>query len=342
MIKYLGSKKKLLDAIYDATLDGFDGEPQTIIDLFSGTSRVGHHFKSKGHRVISNDLSAYGKVLAECLVVANKEDVTEEAQKWIKHYNDTQGVFNGYFTDTFCSQSRFFQPKNGKKVDYIREDIEKQNFDPILKSVLLTSLMLAADKVDSTCGVQMAYLKKWAKRSNNDLVLKMPDILPKSAFGECEAHQADAIEISKTLKGDVAYLDPPYNQHKYLGNYHIWESLVLWDKPEVYGVACKRVDVKTSKSDFNRKREACKAMEKVIDNCAKNVKRIVVSFNNEGYISRQEMINMLSKHGKTIFYTIEYDRYVGARIGIYNNKGQKTGTVGDTKNEEYIFVTDVK
>jgi adenine-specific DNA-methyltransferase len=341
MIKYLGSKKKLLDIIYEATLDGFDGQVESVIDLFSGTSRVGHHFKSKGHRVISNDLSAYGKVLADCLVVANKEEIEEEAQKWIDHYNASGGELDGYFTDTFCRQSRFFQPKNGKRVDYIREDIEKQNFDPILKSVLVTSLMLAADKVDSTCGVQMAYLKRWAKRSDNDLVMKMPSILESSAYGECEAHQGDALKMSETLKADVAYLDPPYNQHSYLGNYHVWESLCLWDKPEFYGVACKRTDVRTRKSDFNKKREACNAMQKVIDNCAKNVKRIVVSFNNEGYIMQKEMLEMLNKHGKTIVHTIDYDRYVGAKIGIHNNKGQKVGTVGKTKNKEYIFVTDI-
>lgn len=341
MIKYLGSKKKLLEEIYKATLDGFDGEVESVIDLFSGTSRVGHHFKTKGHRVIANDLSAYGKVLADALVVADKETIQDEAQKWIDHYNKNKGTLDGYFTDTFCRKSRFFQEKNGKRVDYIREDIEKRDFDPILKSVLLTSLMLAADKVDSTCGVQMAYLKKWAKRSDKDLEMKMPALTDASSFGSSESHQGDALEKSKTLKADVAYLDPPYNQHSYLGNYHIWESLVKWDKPEVYGIACKRVDVKTRKSDFNKKREAEVAMEKVIDNCAKNVKRIVVSFNDEGYISKDKMISLLEKHGDTKVITIEYQRYIGSQIGIHNKKGEKVGEKGKKKNNEFIFVTDV-
>ena len=341
MIKYLGSKKKLLDNIYEATIDGFDGDVESVIDLFSGTSRVGNHFKQKGHRVISNDLSAYGKTLAEALVVADKSAIEAEAQKWIDHYNTTAGELDGYFTDTFCRQSRFFQEKNGKRVDYIREDIEKRDFDPILKSVLLTSLMLAADKVDSTCGVQMAYLKKWAKRSENDLEMKMPLLTNESQYGASEAHQGDALEKSKSLKADVAYLDPPYNQHSYLGNYHVWESLCKWDKPEVYGVACKRVDVKTRKSDFNRKREAVKAMETVIDNCAANVKRIVVSFNDEGYISKQEMIGLLEKHGQTKVITIQYQRYIGSQIGIHNKKGEKVGKKGKKQNNEFIFVTDI-
>lgn len=341
MIKYLGSKKNLLDDIYQASIDGFNGTPETVIDMFSGTSRVGHHFKSKGHRVISNDFSEYGKVLAEGLVVADKEKYQADAKKWVDHYNKNAGSLSGYFTDTFCVQSRFFKPKNGEKVDWIREDIEKQNFNPILKSVLLTSLMLAADKVDSTCGVQMAYVKKWASRAENDLEMKVPLLLPASKYGLCEAHKEDAGIISANLKADIAYLDPPYNQHSYLGNYHIWESLCLWDKPKFYGVACKREDVKTRKSSFNRKREALGAMDKTVSNCANNVKRIVTSFNDEGYISKQEMLALLNKYGKTTVKTINYQRYIGAKIGIHNQQGQKVGKVKSTTNHEFIYITDI-
>jgi adenine-specific DNA-methyltransferase len=342
MIKYLGSKLKLLDNIYEATLNGFDGEIESVIDLFSGTSRVGHRFKASGHRVISNDLSEYGKVLAEALVVADFETHGAEAQKWIDYYNNTTNTLDGYFTNTFCVESRFFKPKNGKRVDWIREDIEKQNFEPILKSVLLTSLMLAADKVDSTCGVQMAYVKKWAKRADKDLVMKLPLLLPATQYGLCEAHKGDAMEKSKLLKADVAYLDPPYNQHSYLGNYHIWESLCLWDKPSYYGVACKREDVRTRKSLFNRKREALQAMSDTVENCAKNVKRMVVSFNDEGYISKEEMVDLLEKYGPTKVHTINYQRYVGAKIGIHDNKGNKVGKVKKTTNNEFIYVTDIQ
>ena len=341
MIKYLGSKKKLLEDIHEASIDGFPGNPKTVIDMFSGTSRVGHYFKSKGYRVISNDFSEYGKVLAEGLVVADKEKYYDDAKKWVDHYNTNAGTLSGYFTNTFCIQSRFFKPKNGEKVDWIREDIESQNFDPILKSVLLTSLMLAADKVDSTCGVQMAYIKKWAARADKDLVLQVPLLLSASKHGLCEAHKADAGIISENLKADIAYLDPPYNQHSYLGNYHIWEALCLWDKPAFYGVACKREDVKTRKSSFNRKREALGAMEKTVANCAKNVKRIVTSFNDEGYISKQEMLSLLNKYGKTTVKTINYKRYIGAKIGIHNKQGKKVGKVKSTTNHEFIYITDV-
>ena len=73
--------------------------------------------------------------------------------------------------------------------------------------------------------------------------------------GAGSALQLDALECAKQGEYDVAYIDPPYNQHKYMNNYHVWESLVRWDKPEVYGVACKRVDcraISTARSTPSR------------------------------------------------------------------------------------------
>ena len=134
----------------------------------------------------------------------------------------------------------------------------------------------------------------------------------------------------------MTYLDPPYNQHKYLGNYHIWESLVLWDKPEVYGVACKRIDCKTRKSIFNSKPRFHDAMRQVIDNLKSPY--LVVSFNNEGYITQEEMEALLSPKGHLQTIICDYKRYVGAQIGIHNPQGKRVGEVSHLKNKEFIFV----
>src|SRR5262249_1517903 len=158
----------------------------------------------------------------------------------IREFNTMRGS-PGYFTETFCIRSRFFQPKNGARIDAIREDIERKGLEPELKAIVLTSLMEAADRVDSTTGVQMAYLKDWAPRAYNDLELRLPKLAPKAKCGRGEAYLSDALEAAQRFEVDVVYLDPPYNQHSYLGNYHVWESLVRWDKPAVYGVACKRI-----------------------------------------------------------------------------------------------------
>lgn len=333
MIKYLGSKRTLLSVIGQVV----DSLPDTcsVVDLFSGTSRVGHHLKGKGYRVHANDHNAYAAILARCYVQADRDSVLDDAERLIAELNGLPGV-PGYFTETFCERSRFFQPRNGERVDSMRAAIAAKGLEPELEAVLLVALMEAADRVDSTTGVQMAYLKQWAKRAHNDIKLRMPDVLPQARHGKGSAHQLDAVEALGVLQADVAYLDPPYNQHKYLGNYHIWESLVLWDKPDVYGVACKRIDCRSRASDFNFRGEAARAMQAVIDGA--QCKYLVVSFSNEGYFSRSQMERMLAKRGEIVVLERDFKRYVGAQIGIHNPQGERVGEVSHLRNVEYIYV----
>jgi adenine-specific DNA-methyltransferase len=332
VIKYIGSKRTLLPVVLRAVRAA--PEARSVLDLFSGTSRVGHALKALGYRVIANDHNAYAHALAICYVQADKEDVFEDAERLVKEFNALRGKA-GYFTETFCLRSRYIQPKNGERIDAIREAIELKGLGPELKAVVLVSLMEAADRVDSTTGLQMAYLKKWAPRSYSDLQLRVPRLLPRARSGRGEAHCLEALEAARLLTADVAYLDPPYNQHSYLGNYHVWETLVRWDKPEVYGVACKRIDCRQRKSVFNLKRESHAAMAELIRTARARV--LVVSFNNEGYFTRQEMEALLATRGEVSVIEKDYKRYVGAQIGIYNPAGEKVGQVGHLRNKEYVY-----
>ena len=334
MIKYLGSKRTLLPAIV-GVVQSLGHDVRTAIDLFSGTSRVGHALKSAGFQVFSNDINAYAHTIATCYVQADAETVGRSVQALIDEFNGMSGS-PGYFTETFCEKSRFFQPKNGARVDAIREAIERKSLDPELKAVLLVSLMEAADRVDSTTGLQMAYLKQWAPRAHNDLELRLPALLPQSPHGKGKAVHLDALAAAKELKADVAYIDPPYNQHSYLANYHIWESLVRWDKPEVYGIACKRVDVRERTSPYNSKRTCHAAMAELLSSL--RARYLVVSFNNEGFISRESMERLLSEYGRVTTFEHDFKRYVGAQIGIYNPSGKKVGAVSHLKNKEFLYV----
>lgn len=306
-----------------------------MADLFSGTSRVGHALKREGYVLRSNDLNKYAHTLAKCYVEADSSEVQDEAIRLIQHLNAIEGRA-GYITENYCHKSRFFQPHNGERIDAIREEIERLDLDPILKSVCLTSLMEAADRIDSTTGVQMAYLKSWASRSFNNLELRVPSLTDRGTNEKSTAYNSDALEIASELDVDCVYLDPPYNQHSYLGNYHIWETLVEWDKPSLYGVAMKRVDCKEKKSVFNSKRLAEQAFtDLVMETKSPN---IVISFNNEGYIDRSYMEEMLSSKGHVLVVEVPYKRYVGAQIGIYNPSGNLVGEVSHLKNKEYIYL----
>lgn len=329
MIKYLGSKRLLTGHILEA-VTGF-GAAATVLDLFSGTSRVGHALKRAGYSVVANDHNAFAHTLARCYVEADAGALLPAAERLIAELDRVPGE-PGWFTCTYCERSRFFQPANGARVDAIRQRIAALSLDPVMEAVALTSLLEAADRVDSTTGVQMAYLKEWAKRSFEPLRLRVPTLLP----GPGEAHRLEAAEAVRELAADVAYVDPPYNQHSYLGNYHIWESLVLWDKPEVYGVACKRIDCRERRSRFNSRRAMRDALADVLANV--RARHLVVSFSDEGFVSRVDLEAMLATRGEVEVREFGHKRYVGAQIGIHNPAGERVGTVGRLRNTEHLFV----
>lgn len=333
MIKYIGSKRLLLPLLTEV-IDGLP-EVRTVLDLFSGTARVGHALKRQGRRVLANDHNAYAATLARCYVAADHEEVFETATALIADLNRLPGR-PGYFTETFCLEGRYFQPHNGERIDAIRDEIARLCLPPELEAVVLVSLMEAADRVDSTTGVQMAYLKEWAPRSRRTLELRMPDVLPRARQGKGEAWQLDALEASQALEADLAYLDPPYNQHKYLGNYHIWETLVRWDRPEVYGTARKRVDCRTRRSAFNSRAEIARTLREVVRRL--RVRHLVVSFSDEGFLSRAEIEAILAERGEVRVLERDYRRYVGAQIGIYNPRGEKVGQISHLRNKELIYV----
>ncbi len=333
MIKYLGSKRLLLDRITSVTR-AVPGAASAI-DLFSGTARVGHAFKRDGLQVLANDYSAYGHALATCYVQSDAEQWHAQVTALLAELQHTPARA-GYFTKTFCEDARYFTPENGARIDAIRCAIAERELPPELEAIALVSLMEAADRVDSTTGVQMAYLKQWAARAANPLTLRVPALLPRAVHGKGAAFQLDALDAARTLSADIAYLDPPYNQHSYLGNYHIWETLVRWDAPEAYGVARKRVDVRTRPSAFNSRPRFAGALHDVISSLDARV--LIVSFNDEGYLTRNALVDLLTTRGEVLVLSHDYKRYVGAQIGIHNLNGAKVGEVSHLRNTEYLFV----
>jgi adenine-specific DNA-methyltransferase len=330
MIKYIGSKRKLIPELLQVMAALPD--VHTVLDLFSGTARVGSALRSLGYRVTANDHNLYAFTLASCYVAADRGLHEETAARHLMELNGLPGN-PGYFTRTFCEEARYFQPKNGARIDAIRESIAERGLPKEIEAILLVALMEAADRVDSTVGLQMAYLKQWAPRAYNDLELRMPEL---NGGPPGQARMLEAIACARIGSYDVVYLDPPYNQHKYLSNYHVWESLVRWDKPEVYGIARKRVDCRDYRSAFNSRKLIQSALRDVIDTL--DARFLVVSFNDEGHLSEAELRAMLERRGQVAVLRVDARRYVGAKIGIYNPAGVKTGSISHLRNQELIFV----
>lgn len=332
MIKYIGSKRVLVPVLGELlALSG----AETALDLFTGTTRVAQEFKRRGAHVTAVDTARYSEVFARCHIETDAATVDKDDLRDALRYLSSLPGQAGYFTETFCVQSRYFQPFNGERVDAIRNALDRDFKQSPLLPILLTSLIDAADRVDSTTGVQMAYVKEWAPRSFNPLDLREPELF----VGPGRSVRGDAREVVHALpKVDLAYLDPPYNQHRYFTNYHIWETLVAWDAPEHYGIACKRIDSRddSTKSVFNMTRQMPPALRQVIADVKTEV--LVLSYNNESWISLEDLVESCSVHGHVGVLAFDSKRYVGAQIGIYNPSGEKVGKVSHLRNVEYVLV----
>jgi adenine-specific DNA-methyltransferase len=333
MIKYIGSKRRLVPVLGElASTVG----ARSALDLFTGTTRVAQELKRRGMHVTAVDTARYAEVFAQCYVATDSTNVDATALELALRDLERRPGVDGYVTETFCVQSRFFQPFNGRRIDAIRAAIEADHRDSPIAPLLLTSLIEAADRVDSTTGVQMAYVKQWAPRSFRPLELRVPELLA----GGGRAVRADACDVAGGLGTfDLAYLDPPYNQHRYFTNYHIWETLVAWDAPEHYGVACKRVDARdpATRSPFNERGRMADALAGVIRDVDARV--VVVSYNDESWVAIDDLEAMVAARGGAVC-TLAFDsrRYVGAQIGIHNLQGKKVGKVSHLRNLEYVVV----
>jgi adenine-specific DNA-methyltransferase len=331
VIKYIGSKRRLVPVLGELLERA---RAATALDLFTGTTRVAREWKRRGAHVTAVDSAGYSALLAECYIATDAASLDMDGLgAAIVELQALEGRV-GYVTETFSRQARYFQEHNARRIDAMRDAIEERWPDHPWHPVLLASLLEAADRVDSTTGVQMAYLKDWSPRSYQPIELRLPELLA----GPGRAVQADVTQaVGELPAADLAYLDPPYNQHRYAGNYHVWETLVAWDAPEHYGVACKRVDLRQGGgSVFNRRREAPAALAQLI--AAVPAEAVVVSGSDEGWVGPADVADMAAGRGAVEILAFDSKRYVGAQIGIHNPQGQRVGRVGRTRNVEYLVV----
>jgi adenine-specific DNA-methyltransferase len=336
VIKYIGSKRRLVPVL-TGMLDALGA--RSALDLFTGTTRVAQAMKSLGLQVTAVDVARYSEVFADCYIGTDADAIDQREVALAIAHLDGLAPAPGYVTETFCRASRFFQPFNGERIDAIRDGIERDFAGDPLYPILLTSLIEAADRVDSTTGVQMAYVKEWAQRSSNRMELRVPHLLA----GRGSVLRGDACELAPRLgRFDVAYLDPPYNQHRYFTNYHVWETLVAWDTPDHYGVACKRADARdaSTKSVFNSKRTMPAALAKLVGDV--DCELLILSYNDESWLTLDELVAMCSHHEVVTTLSFDSPRYVGARIGIHNPAGERVGTVSHLRNQEYLVLAGTR
>jgi len=325
-VKYIGSKKKLIPSII-SILDSLNVEEKSIIDVFTGTTRCAQAFRKLGYRVQASDLNWASEAYANTFL---KNWSFVELQKAVNILNNLPGK-KGWLTEHYSSGAcQVFQEKNTKKADEVRDYID-EHFKSI-QYPLITSLLYALDSVDSTVGVQQAYLKDWSFRSFNDLLLKVPGLIEDQPEGKF--YLGDCLEVEYE-KAEIAYLDPPYSPHNYQTYYHIFDSVFKNDKPDVLLKTNRRSDRvgnKTTKSLWNSKASALTATKMLIKKLP--VKWVIMSYSNDSLIPEKELMSFFYENYEGVqVREIDYKRNIMSQIGNVN-LGEKEVK---SRNKEFLI-----
>lgn len=346
-IKYAGSKLKLIPYILDVI--GHKGF-RTVLDGFSGTTRVSQAFAQIGMSVTANDISEWSQVFATCYLRSNKDNAFYE--KILRELNALPGVC-GWFTENYgggvADAKKPFQRHNTERLDAIRNRIDELSLEWEDKCVILSSLILALDSVDSTLGHYAAYLSSWSPRSFNKMTLQIPRRF-KTNQSEHTVLRMDIFDAIRERSFDVAYFDPPYGSNnekmppsrvRYGAYYHLWKTVILNDKPQLFGKAGRREDSRDEccsslfeeyRKDVRGRYIAIDAIDQLIRDVQSDY--VLLSYSSGGRATKQELMDSLSSNGTIeTMHAIDYKKNVMAGMRWTNE-----WVNSDVKNQEYLFL----
>ena len=356
-IKYIGSKLKLIPQVLELVKKV---NAETILDGFAGTTRVSQALAKLGYTVICNDVAPWSEIFGTCYLLNTKP--RETYQPLIDHLNAVPPV-DGWFTEHYGGRAnggcavqadglkKPWQLHNTRKLDAIREEIETLKLDPVDKAVALTSLILALDRVDNSLGHFSAYLKEWAARSYKNLVLEVPEVF--TSEGEHQVYQNDIFDLVPRISVDLAYFDPPYGSNnekmppsrvRYAAYYHLWKSVVLFDKPTLFGKAKRREDTsdRLAASVFEEFRKNTTGHFIAVEAIAKLIREtqarwILLSYSSGGRATAQQLNEVMQNNGKLLaVLELDYKRNVMAGMRWTD----KWINAAEKPNREFLFLLE--
>lgn len=336
----------------DSCVSRNDKRGLLFVDFFSGSGVVSRLAKKNGFKVISNDWEPYSYFYNKAYIEQNSYPDFKELggiKKVYDYLNNIEGV-HGYISEYYCpwddlkpdteKERMFFTHNNGVRIDAIRETIEKWDKEGKInskeKAILLASLIYSVSYVSNTSGVFKGFHNGWGGQTGTALyrILSSLTLHPPVLFNNKQknkVYKMDAQTLAEKIetgeledwkedkrKIDIAYLDPPYNQHPYGSNYHILNTIALWDKPKinkhilVNGKKTNKSAIRTDwrkdrRSQYNYKDEATKALEKLIKSI--NADYILLSYSTDGHMNLKDVLEIFASNGKLSMVTKTYKRY---------------------------------
>lgn len=325
--RYIGCKTKLIDWIFQLINENTH-DVRSFCDIFAGTGVVAHRALQRYDRVVVNDFLHSNRIMYEAFFAPDEWD-EKKVQRIIDDFNsiDPQRLRENYFSKNFGG--KYFYHDTAKLVGYIRGQLKKMKSRLTEKeyAVLMASLIYTIDRHANTLGHFDAYYHK--APAEHRLEIKM---IEAESFPGAEIHQEDANKLARTINVDVTYLDPPYNSRQYSRFYHVYENLVQWKRPELFGTALKPKE--ENMSDYCRT-AALGAFTDLVSHIRSRY--LVVSYNNTYYskssssenkIKLEELEDVLNKCGET-------------RVFNHEHKAFNSGKTEFDDHREYLFITEV-
>lgn len=334
LIPYIGNKRKLLPLIRQAIVST-GVKSGLFADLFAGSGAVSRLAKTMGFRVAANDWEPYSYHINKAYIELNSPPRFERlggVRKTFDMLNSLQPV-RGYIATYYCPaetenpyverERMFYTQENGRRIDAIRERIklwrDENIIDAAEESVLLASLIFQAAYCSNTSGVFKGFHRGWGGatrtawyRIRSDLTLSPPLFFDN--MKENEVHRTDAHDLALTLSADIAYIDPPYNQHQYGSNYHLLNTVALWDKPPVepYITRGSKSAIRTDwrnerRSPYCYKSTALPAFRELVNRI--DARYILVSYSTDGIIPVEQLLSVLGERGRLRVVARDYKRY---------------------------------
>ncbi len=330
--RYTGSKYKLMKWIRDLIINNCTGD--TFFDVFAGTGVVTEYLLKDFKNFIVNDFLYSNEVIYKGFLLQEEYDINKLI-KITQNYNNKnrEKLEENYVSENFGD--KYFNKDDAKIIGKIREDLEESISNKKINDkeyfILLSSLLFSMDKIANTCGHYDAYRKIEKIDSRFKYELIIPKQLDKNQ--KIEIYREDSNKLSRKIKADIAFIDPPYNSRQYSRFYHVLENITKWEKPELYGTALKPKEENMSEYC---KTSAPKVFKDLIDNL--NVNYIVVTYNNtynskssssKNKITLEEIKTILDEKGETKIFDKPYKFFNAGKTELKDHK-------------EYVFITKVE
>jgi len=346
LISYIGNKRKLLDFIGEALgiiKKDLNKNKLNILDGFSGSGVVSRYLKQHANILYSNDFEYYSYIIGKCYL-SNICDINIKEIKEINNflninkYEYKNGIIRNLYSpkddkNIIQDDRVFYTNENAIIIDSIRKNID--NFNKDLHQYFLGPLLSEASIHVNTAGIFKGFYKnsktktgQYGGNAENCLGrIKGEIILPNPIFSNynCEWKMFNE-DINKLTipEVDVAYYDPPYNQHPYGSNYFML-NIIAENKVNNNISKISGIPNDWKKSAYNKYNDAIYSFKLLIENTKS--KYIILSYNKDGIIPQNELIDIMSKYGSINILEKDYTTYRGSR-----NRNNLKNTI------EYLYI----